>query len=285
MRDTDEVVTSRSEEEIYRTLGMEWIPPELREERGEIEAAMEKLLPRLVQIPEIKGDLHIHTDWSEGNASIIEMAQTARRKGLEYIAITDHSRALGIANGLDEKRLRKQIREIDGINNDLEDFTILRGIECDIMADGTTDLPASVLKELDWVVGSIHSGLRQKEEIMTDRLIKAISNPHVDAIGHPTGRIIQRRSAYKFDKDKVFEACADNDVFLEINAYPERLDLNDVNCRTASEYGVKMYIGTDSHDPSHIDFLSMGVGVARRGWLEAKDILNTLTAEKIKFME
>jgi DNA polymerase (family 10) len=260
---------------------MDWIPPELRENRGELEAAAQHRLPRLVILDEVKGDLHVHTDWSEGGGSIEEMVSKGREMGLKYIAVTDHSKALGIANGLDETRLREQMKEIERLNDQLEDFTILTGIECDIMADGTMDLSNAVLGDLDWVIGSVHSSLRQDEETMTRRLIKAIHNPHVNAIGHPTGRLIQKRRPYTFDYEKVFTTAGEQDVLMEINAYPRRLDLNDVNSRTAAQHGVKLAIGTDSHHPSQMEFLPMGVDVARRAWLEKEDLVNTLTAEEI----
>ncbi|MFP3951404.1 MAG: DNA polymerase/3'-5' exonuclease PolX [Candidatus Bathyarchaeia archaeon] len=280
-RESNKLVAAETEEEIYRSLGMDWIPPELREAQGEIEAALEHRLPELVELDQIRGDLHAHTRWSEGNTSIRDMVEKARGMGMEYIAVTDHSKALGIANGLDEDRLREQMRAIDEINEGMEDFTVLRGIECDIMSDGSMDLADDVLEDLDWVIGSIHSGLRQDPDKMTDRILEAVYNPNVDAIGHPTGRLIQRRKPIQFDLERVFEAAAEQGVLMEINAYPERLDLSDVNCRNAMEHGVKICIGSDSHDASQMEFLPMGVSVARRGWLRPEDVVNTLKADEV----
>lgn len=281
-RDTDERVAADSEKKIYNRLGMDWIPPELRENTGEIEAALQHNLPRLVELNDIHGDLHLHTNWSDGSESIEGMAKKGIDLGWDYIAITDHSKSLGIANGLDEFRLKKQLTEIHKINQKNKDFTILSGIECNILAEGKLDLPNSVLNDLDWVIASIHTGLRQDEETITNRLIKAMRNPYVNAIGHPTGRLIQRRKPYDFNIDAVFSFAAKENVVMEINSFPNRLDLSAVNARTASKYGVLISIGTDSHDPSHMEFFNMGLGVARRGWLETKDLVNALTAEEVK---
>ena len=231
----------------------------------------------LVTMEDIKGDFHIHSTWSEGTASIEAMAEKAMSLGLEYMAICDHTKSLYIANGLDEKRLREQMEEIDRINEGLDGFTILKGTECDILSDGRMDLEDSVLGDLDFVVGSVHSAFRQDVDTMTDRILKAIHNEHVDCIGHPTGRLIQKRRAYEVNLERVFEAAAEQGVMMEINAYPERLDLNDVNCRAAMERGVTLVIGTDSHAPNHMEFMPLGVSVARRGWLEAENVANTLT--------
>jgi DNA polymerase (family 10) len=281
-RETDEKIAGEDEGSIYKVLGLEPIPPELRENRGEIEAAIEKKLPKLVTLQDIKGDLHVHTKWSEGNASIEEMVTRAKAIGLDYIAICDHSKSLGIAHGLNEERLRKQMKVIENLNKRLEGFTILKGIECDIKADGSMDLSNSSLKDLDWVVGSVHSSFRQDKNTMTKRLISAIHNEHVDAIGHPTGRLIQKRRPLLIDLEEVFEAATNQGVTMEINAYPTRLDLDDVNCRAAMEKGVMMMIGTDSHAPNQFEFISLGVSVARRGWLETKDVINTNSAEDLR---
>jgi DNA polymerase (family 10) len=280
-RETDERVAGETEEGIYRTLGMAWMEPELRENRGEIEIAMEGRLPKLVSLDEIRGDLHVHTKWSDGAATIEEMARAAKDRGREYIAICDHSKSLGIARGLNESRLREQMAEIDGLNEGLVGFTVLKGFECDIKADGSLDLPDSVLKDLDFLVASVHSGFRSDEREMTERVIKAIHNDHVSAIGHPTGRLIQRRNPYAINLEEVFEAAASQGVMMEINAFPNRLDLGDVNSRAAMERGVMMAISTDAHSPGQLDFLHMGVSVARRGWLEAKDVANTLSLKEL----
>ena len=275
-RESNRLVASRAEEEIYKALGMDWIEPELRENRGEIEAAMEGRLPKLVTNEEIRGDLHVHTKWSDGTATIEEMAQAAMERGWKYLAICDHSKSLGIARGLDEARLREQMVEIDGLNEGLEGFTVLKGFECDIKADGKLDLPDSALEGLDFLVASVHSGFRATEEEMTDRIITAIHNDHVSTIGHPTGRLIQRRMPYELNLERIFEAASAQGVMLEINAFPDRLDLDDVNSRAAMERGVTMSIGSDAHTAGQMDFVPLGVSVARRGWLEAKDVANTL---------
>jgi DNA polymerase (family 10) len=281
-RESDESVAGENEEGIYNALGMDLIPPELRENRGEIEAAMEGNLPDLITLEDIKGDFHVHSTWSEGTASIEAMAEKAKSLGLEYMAICDHTKSLYIANGLDEERLREQMKEIDGINEGLDGFTILKGTECDILSDGRMDLPDSLLGDLDFVVGSVHSAFRQDVDTMTDRILKAIHNEHVDCIGHPTGRLIQKRRAYTVSLARVFEAAAEQGVMMEINAYPERLDLDDVNCRAAMEQGVTMVIGTDSHAPNQMEFMPLGVSVARRGWLEAKKVANTCSLDELR---
>ncbi len=280
-RENNSLVASETEEEIYKTLGMSWVPPELREDRGEIEAAIENRLPKLVEQKEIKGDFHVHTKWSDGSDVIEEMVRKAQSLGLAYIAITDHTKSLGIAHGLDENRVKEQCKEIEALNKKLESFTILKGVECDIKADGSLDLPDSILRDLDWVVASVHSGFKADVDVMTDRVIKAISNPCVDSIGHPTGRLIQKRKPYSINLDKVLEAAASAEVAMEINAFPERLDLDDINSRKAMEAGVRLSIGSDAHAPSQIEFLPLGVSVARRGWLTSKNIVNTDSVKQI----
>ena len=280
-REDDGLVASDTEEAIYKALGMDWVPPELRENRGEIEVAMEHKLPKLVKLEEVKGDLHCHSKWSEGTMTIKEVAEKARSLGLSYVAITDHSKSLGIAHGLDEERLAEQGKEIDALNRELDGFTVLKGIECDIKADGSMDLTDSSLADLDFVVASIHSSFKNDEETMTNRMVSAIHNEHVDAIGHPTGRIIQKRKPYPLNLDRVIEEAAAQHVALEINAYPERLDLDDVASRKAMEAGAVVSIGTDAHALNQMDFLPLGVSVARRGWLTAKDVANTRTAKEL----
>lgn len=280
-REDDKLVASETEEEIYKALGMDWMPPELRENRGEIEAAIEHKLPKLVELNEIKGDLHCHSNWSEGTMTIEEVAGKSQALGLSYVVITDHSKSLGIARGLDEKRLSEQGKEIDALNKRLKGITLLKGIECDIKSDGSMDLPDSSLEELDYVVASIHSGFKNDEETMTNRMVSAMHNEHVHAIGHPTGRIIQKRKPYTINLEKVLEEAAAQHVAMEINAYPERLDLDDVSCRQAMEAGVVLSIGTDAHALNQMEFLPLGVSVARRGWLTAKDVANTRSANDL----
>ena len=280
-REDDSLVASETEKAIYRALGMDYVEPELRENRGEIEAALEHKLPKLIELREVRGDLHCHSNWSEGTMTIKEVVEKAKDLGLSYVAITDHSKSLGIAHGLDEKRLKEQGKEIEAINDELEDFTVVKGIECDIKADGSMDLPDSSLADLGIVVASIHSGFKNDEETMTNRLISAIHNEHVDIIGHPTGRIIQKRKPYPLNLDKVIEEAASQHVALEINAYPERLDLDDVSSRKTMEAGALVSIGTDAHALNQMEFLPLGVSVARRGWLTAKDVANTWTAKEL----
>jgi len=280
-RDTDRRVAGEDEEGIYKILGMDYMPPELRENMGEIEAAMEHRLPKLVEWEQIRGDLHVHTKWSDGTAAIEEMVEKARSMGLKYIAVTDHTKSLGIARGLDETRLREQVKEIEQVNRGLDGFRVLTGTEVDVKADGSLDLPDSILRDLDFVVASIHSGFKSDVEKMTGRLIAAMGNEYVDAVGHPTGRIIQKRSPYELNLERVFEEAAKQKVMMEINAFPDRLDLSDVNSRAAMKAGCIMEIGTDAHASNQVDFLPLGVSVARRGWLEAEDVANTMPAERV----
>jgi DNA polymerase (family 10) len=274
-RDTDTRVAGSSEPEIYAQLGFAYIEPELREHRGEIEAAAHQALPQLIEMADIKGDLHVHSDWSDGIHSIPEIAEAASKRGFEYVAICDHSQTLSIAHGLTEDRLRKQIQEIEAVNASGQGCEVLKGIEVDILSTGHLDLPKQALQELDFVIASIHSGFKDEAETLTNRLLTAIHNDTVSAIGHPTGRLIQRRAPYAFNLERVFDAAMEQHVVLEINAFPDRLDLNDVNCRTAQEHGVTMSIGTDAHSINHLQYLRYGVAVARRGWLQATDILNS----------
>ena len=285
-RKDDTMVAGEAEDAIYKALGLTLIEPELREDRGEIEAAENKTLPEIVDYDEMKGDLHIHSKWSDGSASLAEIAAAAQEAGLEYVAICDHSKALGIARGLDETRLKDQMAEIEELNSKLEGFALLKGIEVDIKADGTLDLSDSILKDLDFVVASIHSGFKSTSEKMTERIVAAIHNENVSSIGHPTGRIIQKRQPYQLNIDKIFTAAAEQKVMMEINAFPDRLDLNDVNSRAAKEHGVMMSIGTDAHALDQLKYLLLGVSVARRAWLQKQDLANTLaTKELLKKLE
>ena len=275
-------IAGREEEEIYEKLGMQWIPPELRENRGEIEAAMMHALPELVDYNDIKGDLHTHTKWSDGANTIEEMAMEAKRIGHEYIAITDHAGRLRVAGSMDEAAIKEQAREIERLRERIDGIEILHGVEANIMKDGSIDISNEVMKELDFVIASIHSAFRMEEKEMTSRLIKAMGNEHVKIIGHPTGRILMKRDAIKLDMDAVLDAAKDNGIVMEINAYPERLDLNDINVKLAIEHGVKLSIGTDSHNREHLRYYELGVAVARRGWAERKHIINTMHAKELK---
>lgn len=269
-------IAGEDEAGVYRALGLAWIEPELREDRGEIEAARAGTLPTLVGYDAIRGDLHVHTTWSEGAHSVEEMADAARALGYEYIAICDHAESLHIARGLSPERLADQMREIERINRAADDgFTLLAGTECNIGMDGRIDLPDSVLGDLDVVVASVHSGFKQTEKEMTDRVIAAMGNDHVDIIGHPTGRILLSREPYRIDLAAVFDAAASLGVSMEINAFPGRLDLSDVNARSAREHGVRFSLGSDAHNRENLRYMEFGVATARRGWLTGGDIINT----------
>jgi len=274
-------VAGKTEEEIYEKLGLANIEPELRENRSELEAARKDSLPKLVIQKEIRGDLHSHTDATDGNNTLEEMARAAEERGYDYLAITDHSKRLRMVGGLDEKRLRKQIEEIERLNDQLG-ITLLKGIEVDILEDGSLDLPDEVLKELDIVICSVHHKFGLSEEKQTDRIIRAMENPNANVIAHPTGRMIGTRQPYEVDIGRVMEATNDNGCFLELNADPDRLDLNDVHCKAAREMGVKLSISTDAHSTSGLDNMRFGVGQARRGWLETKDVVNTRTLKQLK---
>lgn len=278
----DKKIAGEEEEEIYRILGLPYIMPELREDRGEFEAAQNKGLPNLVEISDIKGDFHIHTIDSDGINTIEEMAVAARQRGYQYIAITDHSQSLHIAGGLDEQRLLEQIKKIEQVNQKIDGITVLKGIEVDIKSDGTLDTPDKVLQKLDIVIAAIHSGLRQERKKLTERLKKAMENPLVDIIAHPTGRIIGYREAYDVDIQEIIQIAARTNTVLEINASPERMDLNDIYTRSAKEQGVLLTIGSDAHQISTLDNMYYGVTIARRGWLEKENLLNTLPLDKIK---
>ncbi len=271
----------KTEEEIYQTLGLDMIPPELRENSGEIDAAEEHRLPKLIEPGDLRGDVHMHTTATDGRASILEMAQAAQARGLEYIAITDHSKAQAMNSGLDEKAIVAQIAEIREIEKQMpEGFRIFAGCEVDILKDGALDLDDDALAQLDVVIGSIHSHMNLEPEEQTDRLLRVCENRYLRILGHPTGRQLTRRDPYPFDFGRVLAAVAKRGIHMEINASPERLDLRDVQARMCKEKGVKLVINTDAHHPTHLENARFGVTVARRAWLEKKDVLNTLPASK-----
>lgn len=270
-----------SEEEIYARLGMQYIPPEMREDTGEVEAALAGKLPRLLELTDIKGDLHVHSSWSDGQNSIEQMARAAKALGYEYIASADHSPSVGIAGGLTPENLERKIEEIAAVNEMLEGFTVLVGTEVDIRADGRLDYPDDLLAKCDVVVASVHMAQQQKERTITGRIISAIENKNVDIIAHPTGRIIGKRDPYEVDMQAVLEAAARNGTAMEINAYPNRLDLNDVWTRTAKDLGVKLSIDSDAHAMVQLKVMKYGVTVARRGWLEKGDVLNTMGLQEL----
>jgi len=278
--DNQQVVASKSEEEIYAALKLDYIPPELRENSGEIDAAEKHTLPKLITQQDLQGDVHMHTVETDGRNTVQEMAEAARERGYKYMAITDHSKNLAFANGLDDKRALEHIQRIRATNQSIDGIRIFAGIEVDILADGSLDLSDSVLEQMDLVIASVHSHFNQSSEEMTDRLLKAISNPNVSVIGHPTGRLLLRRDAYAFDMDAVLQAAARHKVAMELNAYPDRLDLCDRHLRMAKQRGVKIVINTDSHHTSHMEKIRFGVLQARRAWLTANDVLNTLPVEK-----
>jgi DNA polymerase (family 10) len=274
-------IAGEKEEEVYQALNLPFIPPELREDRGEIEAAQENKLPQLIEYSQIKGDLHLHTKWSDGAHTIRQMAEAAQKIGYKYIAITDHSQSLKFAGGLIEERLREQVEEIQKLNQELKDFTILSGVEVDIKSDGSLDFSDEILSKLDVVIAAIHSGFKQESKIITERIIKAMQNRFVNIIAHPTGRLIGYRESYQVDINEMMEVAAKTGTILEINSYPERLDLNDIYCRMAKEKGVQLAIETDAHSIEGLTFMDLGVAVARRGWLEEKEVINTLPLDKL----
>jgi DNA polymerase (family 10) len=277
----EEVLARRTEEEIYAKLDLQWIPPELRENLGEIEAAEKGELPELVELEDIKGDLQMHTTASDGKASVEEMAEAAKQLGYKYILITDHSKAVTIANGLDEKRAVENIRRIKAARNRVKGIEIWTGAEVDILGDGSLDYPDEILKQFDIVLVSVHSRMNMPGEEMTARLLKALANPYVRILGHPTGRQILKRDPFVFDLEKVFAAAKEHGVILELNSHPERLDLCDRHLKLARDRGMKVIISTDAHSPDHFKLMRYGVVTARRGWMRKEDVLNTLPPEKL----
>jgi DNA polymerase (family 10) len=272
----------RTEEEVYATLNLPWFPPEIREARQEFAWAEAGQLPKLIELTDLVGDLHMHTTASDGKASLREMAAAAKQRGLRYIAITDHSPRVSMANGLNPQRLREQWREIDTLNREFNDFVVLKGIECDILEKGGMDLPDDVLAEADWVIASVHYGQRQPREKITERILGALENPHVSILAHPTGRLIGRREPYEVDLEQVFAAAARQGKLLEINANPARLDLDDVACAAAKRHGVPIVISSDAHSTGGLDVLRYGVLQARRGGLTADDVANTRQWKQIQ---
>jgi len=275
-------IAGETEESVYATVGLPYIEPELREDTGELEAARRGELPKLIELKDLKGDLHAHTSATDGRNSLREMANAAKAFGLEYMAITDHSRGLTIAHGLDPQRLLKQIAEIDDLNRELEGITLLKGIEVDILEDGTLDLPDSVLQKLDLVVGAVHSKFDLPRVRQTERILKAMENPFFSILAHPTGRLLEEREPYEVDMLAVVRKAKRLGVALELNALPERLDLTDVHCRMAKDEGVLVAINSDAHGVDGFEVLRYGVGQARRGWLERKDVLNARPLKELK---
>jgi DNA polymerase (family 10) len=279
---TGKVEKFATEEGYYHRQGLEFIPPELREGRDEIGRAENKMLPKLIELSDIKGDLHVHTEWSDGHDAIEAMALAAKARGYRYLAITDHSWGRGIARGLSEERLRRQMAEVKRISQSIEGLRLLSGIEVDIRADGSLDLPDEILSELDIVIAAVHSAMGQDEDKMTRRVLKAMENPYVDVLAHPTCRLLGEREPINIDLEQVFQAALCWGIALEINAQPDRLDLNDLHVFRAREMGVELIINTDAHSAAQLDLMRFGVGVARRGWCEAGHILNTKPVEEVE---
>lgn len=280
------MIAGKTEKGIYKKLSMEWMEPELRENQGEVEASLEGKLPRIIGYKDIKGDLHCHSNWDGGANSIQELTKIAQEMDYEYLGISDHTKFLRIEHGLDERRLVQQRKEIDKLNSKIKNFKILQGAETNILSDGSIDIREGVLKKLDYAIAGIHSSFKMGKEQMTERIIRAMKNPYINIISHPTGRILKKRDEFQCDFDKILRAAKEYNVILEINSYPERLDLNDQNIRKAKEMGVKMVINTDAHHKNQLRYIELGVAQARRGWAERKDIINTKSLEKLlKFLE
>ena len=275
-------IAGKTEEEVYHALGLQYVEPELREDQGEIEASLKNGLPKLITLEDIRGDLHSHTNATDGKYSLEEMAKAAETKGYEYFAVTDHSRRVTMANGLDERRLEEQIERIDKLNSGLKKIQILKSIEVDILEDGTLDLPDHILKKLDLVVCSVHYNRNLSEEKQTSRILKAMDNPYFNILGHPTGRLIGERAGYEVDMKKIMQKAKEEGCFLEINSNPERLDLDDHLARMAKNMKIKFSISTDSHAIGNLDYMAYGIAQARRGWVEKDDVINTRPLKELK---
>lgn len=277
-----ERIAGETEESVFRAVGLPFIPPELREDHGEIEAARAGRLPKLIELSELKGDLHVHTKATDGHNTLREMAEAARQQGFEYLAITEHSRRLTVAHGLDPVRLAKQMDEIHRLNEQLQGITLLKGIEVDILEDGSLDLPDELLGRLDLVVGAVHSRFELSRARQTERILKAMDHPHFTLLAHPSGRIINRREPYDVDMLRIIRKAKERGCYLELNAHPERLDLLETYCQAAKDEGVLVSINSDAHSVLDFEHLRFGVGQARRGWLEKKDVLNALALRELR---
>lgn len=275
-------IAGKTEKEVYDTVKLPFIEPELRENRGEIEAARKGNLPKLITLDDIRGDLHTHTKETDGHHTLKEMAQAAKKRGYSYLAITNHSKRVTMVHGLDKKRLAKEIKQIDRLNSKLKNFTVLKSIEVDILEDGSLDLPNDILKELDLTVCSVHYNTNLSRTKQTERIIRAMDNPYFTIFAHPTGRLINERKPYEVDMEKVLMAASKQGCFVELNAHPDRLDLNDVDCKMAKEMGIPVAISTDAHSTTDLDYMRFGIGQARRGWLEPDDVVNTRSLQKLK---
>lgn len=281
-KETDKYVVGRNEKEVYNILGLPLIEPELRENRGEIEAGQKKQLPKLINYNDVKGDFHVHSKWSDGSDTIEDIAVFAKKQGLSFIGVADHSQSLRVAFGLSEENIVKKLKEIEKVNKKMSGFRVLSGTECDIKADGSLDYDDKILKKFDFVCAAVHSHFKMNRDEMTRRIIKAMENEYVNILAHPMCRLIGRREPIELDMEKVIDAARDTKTFLEINAFPDRLDLNDVYIRVAKERGASFAIGTDAHSLDHLRYIRFGVATARRGWLEKKDVLNTYSIKEIE---
>jgi DNA polymerase (family 10) len=278
----DARIAGKTEKQVYDSVGLPFIPPELRENRGELEAARKGRLPSLITLEDIRGDLHCHTSDTDGHHTLTQMAAAARDLGYEYLSINDHSRHVTVARGLDKKRLLKQIDAIDRFNEKSDDIVVLKSIEVDILEDGSLDLPDSVLKELDFTLCSVHYRFDLSSRKQTERILRAMDNRCFNILGHATGRLINRREPYPIDLERIMEAARDRGCILELNAHPDRLDLTDEACKLARDTGVKVAISSDAHDTSHLEFMRFGIDQARRGWLEAGDVINTRPLKSLR---
>ncbi len=274
----DKKIGGAEEQDIYHVLNLDWMPPEMREDRGEIDLAAQHNLPKLIELKDIQGDLHVHSKWSDGGATIEEIARAALAKGYRYIAISDHSKSVKYAHGLEVERLLRKLEEIKAVQEKVPGIKILAGAEVDILSDGTMDYPDEILAQLDIVIAAVHQGFKQQ---VTERMLAAMENPYVFIIAHPTGRLISKREGYVMELDKVMKKAAETGTVLEINSYYDRLDLSDVNARRAQEMGIKLSINTDTHQLYQLDMIKLGIGVARRAWLEPKDVINTYSLEEL----
>jgi DNA polymerase (family 10) len=278
----DQRRAGKTEKDVFKQVDLPYIEPELREDRGEIQAAQQNRLPDLVKLADIRGDLHVHTKETDGRNTLEEMVSAAQKRGYAYLAIANHSQHVGVAKGLDRKRLAQQIEKIDRLNAETGNFVILKAIEVDILKDGSLDLPDDILQELDVIIGAVHSDFRLSRQKQTERILRAMDNPVFNILAHPSGRLINARSPYEVDLERLIEAAAERGCFMELNAHPDRLDLNDVSSKTAKDLGVKIAVSTDAHSVDSLDHMRLGIHQARRGWLEAGDVLNTRTWQELK---
>lgn len=277
-----ERVGGAKEEDVFQAVGLDWVPPELREDRGEIQAAQRHKLPDLIGLEDIRGDLHLHSKWTDGNSTILEMVRACKERGYQYCAITDHSQAVHVAGGLSAEDFKKQYQEIKEVRTKVRGITVLAGCEVDILSDGSLDLPEDLLEQLDVVVAAVHAKMDMTQSAMTKRVLKALAHPAVTILAHPTGRLINRREPFAIDLEEIFHAAKENDVAVELNAQPDRLDLNDVHLFRAREIGVKIAINTDAHSTEQLHFMRYGIDQARRGWLEKRHVLNTMTQTQLQ---